>query len=221
MEDDSQCDNTTLKHGRSRGRPSTEDTNAIEQTLLDIALQEFIQNGYGGTSMGKIVKIAGISKTTLYSRFSSKAQLFRAIISRQVDHLSLSTLLLPKANGRLDLADGLKAYASHVLNLNLQGDLKEMNRLIYSESHRFPEIGATSAERSELGVGQISTFIKACADADGIPCRDPDGVAEIFIIMIRGWFVNVILGDCEVADTERDRWVELMVHVLLSGRQGW
>ena len=56
---------------RPRGRPKLEDVAQIESRLLDVALQEFLAEGYGGTSLTRIVKAAGISKTTLYTRLSS------------------------------------------------------------------------------------------------------------------------------------------------------
>ena len=61
--------------------------------MLDVALREFLQLGYGSTSMTRIVQAAGVSKTTLYSRYPSKEDLFRAIIYEQIDRLSPSTSL--------------------------------------------------------------------------------------------------------------------------------
>ena len=209
-----------VKPTRSRGRPRLEDIAAIESRLLDAALQAFLQYGYGGASMTQIVKAAGVSKTTLYSRFSSKEQLFRAIIFQQIDALSPSELLSAYTDPP-DLVQGLKSFANHMLAQSLQGGLLGVNRLMYSESHRFPELGASAAERTALGIKRISSFIRHCAAADGIACRDPDGVAEAFILMNRGWYVNILLTNSEVSVAEREQWVERAVHILLSARADW
>jgi len=209
-----------VKRRGSRGRPRLEDVAGIERKLLAVALKEFMRCGYGGTSLRRIVSVAGISKTTLYSRFSSKEQLFRALMRQQVDHLSAATSLRPDA-GRLDLVRGLKAYANRTLEISLKGDLLEINRLIYSESQRFPELGAAAAERTQLGVQQVANFIRDCAIADGIPCSDPEGIAEAFIHMLRGWYVNVMLTDKEVPIARRKRWVERAVDALTSARSDW
>lgn len=203
-----------------RGRPRVEDIAAIEGRLLAIALKEFLQHGYGGASMTRIVKAAGVSKTTLYSRFASKDQLFRAIIHQQIDRLAPATLLVPNA-GRPDLERGLKTFANRMLEVSLRGDMLGVNRLIFSESHRFPELGAAAEERTELGIRRISGFIRECAIADGIPCRDPEGVAEAFILMLRGWYINVMLTNRRVRAAQRERWVERAVHTLLSSRSEW
>lgn len=209
-----------LKPGRSRGRPRPEDVADIGSKLLQVALKEFLQHGYGGTSMTKIVKAAKGSKTTLYSRFASKEELFRAIIREQIDYLAPSAWLRSDG-GPLDLEQGLNSYANHMLQLSLQGDLLGVNRLIYSESHRFPELGAAAAEKTELGIKRIAGFIRDCAVADGIPCKDPDGVAEVFILMIRGWYVNVMLTNRDVPATQRQDWVKRAVHTLLAARKDW
>ena len=141
---------TRTRSNRARGRPSPEDAAAIDHELLDIALGLFLEHGYGGTSMRQIVAAAGVSKTTLYSRFTSKADLFRAIIIQQIDRLSPSASLKSE-HGPLALEAGLRSYANQMLAVSLEGDVLGLNRLIYSESHRFPELGAAAAARSYSG----------------------------------------------------------------------
>lgn len=205
---------------RPRGRPKLDDVAQIESRLLDVALQEFLAEGYGGTSLTRIVKAAGISKTTLYTRYASKEELFRAICRQQIDRFSaVAALRSPK--GPLDLVSGLKAYANRTLEISLEGDLLQVNRLIYSESGRFPELGAAAAERSQLGIADVAVFIRTCADADGVPCRDPQAVAEAFIFMLRGWYVDVLLTNREITARERQHWVESAVRVLLASRADW
>jgi AcrR family transcriptional regulator len=205
------------KPRRSAGRPKPEDVAAIENSLLSVALQEFLAYGYGGASLTRIVNAVGASKTTLYSRFSSKEKLFRAIMKQQIARLDVAALLKPQL-GRPDLERGLKAFANHTLGISLQGEMLAVNRLIFSESHRFPELGAAAAERTELGMKQISAFIRECASHGGISYKDPDALAEAFILMMRGWFVHVMLTNRAVPAAQRERWVDRAVQTLLSAR---
>lgn len=210
----------TDKQGRTRGRPRLEDVAAIESALLKVALAEFAAHGYGGTSMARIVKAAGISKTTLYSRFSSKEELFRAIIRHQITRLAASTALRPNA-GKLDLESGLKSYANSALEFSQRGEMLEVNRLIYSEAQRFPELGIAAAEASELGIEQISQFVAQCAEADGLPCRDPRSVAEAFIFLLRGWYAHNMLTNRSLTKAMREQWVDRAVATLVSARKDW
>lgn len=205
---------------RPRGRPKLEDVVALERKLLTTALKQFLRDGYGATSMNTIAKAAQVSKTTLYARYGSKEELFRAIMREQIDRIGAATVL--KLHGEhLDLETGLKAYANSMLDLSLRGDLLHVNRLIYSESHRFPELGVAAAERTEVGIRQIAEFIESCARADRVPCRDPVAVAEAFIFMLRGWYVNVMVTNRTVPASEREAWVERAVRTLLVARHDW
>ncbi len=213
-------DPTAAKLRRSAGRPKLEDVAVIERRLLAVALQHFLAHGYGATSLSQIIKAMGISKTTLYSRFSSKEDLFRAIMREQLQRLDATTLLRP-LGGRPELEKGLKAYANYLLETSLQGDILGINRLITSESQRFPELGIAAAEKAQPGIRQIAGFIRECAQLDGIPCRNPEAVAEAFIFMLRGWYVNVMLTNRSVSGAERRRWVDNAVHTLVSARSDW
>jgi AcrR family transcriptional regulator len=211
---------STADNRRARGRPRLEDVAQLESNVLDVALQAFLAHGYGGTSMRQIVHAARISKTTLYSRFSSKEELFRAIMQRQTEHLAAQTTLTSAA-GLLRLVEGLNSYANTMLVTSLEGDLLAVNRLIYSESHRFPELGIAAAERTEMGISQIAWFITHCAEADGVACRDAHAVAEVFILMLRGWYVNVMLTNRVVEAAERETWVRQAVQLLVAARAAW
>lgn len=170
--------------------------------------------------MLRIVKAAGISKTTLYARYATKEELFRAIMQRQIERLDVSTSLLPYANSP-DLKRGLISYANRALEISFEGDLLEVNRLIYSEAQRFPELGSTAAARAEVGIKQIAAFIRRCADAGGAQCANPERAAEAFVFMLRGWYVNIMLTGRNVSRPQRERWVENAVHVLLSDWGRW
>jgi TetR/AcrR family transcriptional regulator, mexJK operon transcriptional repressor len=206
---------------RARGRPRPEEVPAIENRLLTIALEEFLQHGYGGASLNRIIKTAGVSKTTLYSRFSSKEELFRAIIYEQIEALAPDKALRSSGAKQPGLKEGLIAYANFMLERSLKGDMLGVNRLILAESHRFPELGVTAMERTEMGVRRVSGFIRECAVLDGVPCQDPDGVAEAFVFMLRGWYLNTMVTGRRVSPRQRERWVERAVNALLCSREGW
>lgn len=204
---------------RTRGRPRQDEVGLIDGELLQGALNEFLKTGYGGTSMRQIVAALGVSKTTIYSRYPSKEALFRAIITRQIERLASNTALHEEDWPEIGIA--LRSYANRTLEISLSGELREVNRLIYSESQRFPELGVAAAERTELGITQIADFIDNCADRDGVPVRNTRGVAEAFIFMLRGWYVNVLLTNKPVSAAHREAWVERAVHALVSSRADW
>jgi AcrR family transcriptional regulator len=193
---------------------------SIEDELLHIALKEFIAHGYGGTSLARIIKVARISTTTMYARYPSKEDLFRAIVRwhdrRFVENMPESIFRAP-----LNLAEALEGYANYTLKAVLEGDALEVRRLIHSEARRFPELGAASLDRMRSGVRRIAKLVADCALAEDIPCSDPEAVAETFIVLTSGWAQIIMVGNQTVSDGERARWVKRAVDVLLSSREQW
>ena len=169
--------------------------------------------------MRGIAKAAGVSRTTLVARFASKADLFRAIMTQQAARMAASSAL--HEQGAPDLEKGLTAFGNRALKYSLEGDLLEINRLITSAAGQFPEVAAVVVESTHAGVVQVAEFIARCAEADGVPCRDPEAVAECFILALRGWYGRVLLGGDLPSASARERLVARMVAMLIAGRSGW
>ena len=53
------------------------------QSILDSARDAFAEHGYEGASMSAITHAAGVSKSTVYHHYRSKAELFGAFVQRE------------------------------------------------------------------------------------------------------------------------------------------
>ena len=210
----------TKQTPRAIGRPKLHDAADIERMLLQVALHEFRAHGYGGASMSQIVKVAGVSKTTLYSRFASKEALFRALVWDQIDRIASPANVDPFLDAT-DLENGLNAFANRMLGLSLQGELLEINRLILSEARRFPELGKAAADRMRLGVRRVGAFIRDCADRQGVELKAPECAAEVFVLMIRGWYIDEMLSGRSTSRKNREKWVAQAVQLFVCGWRDW
>ena len=65
---------TTTGH-RTKGRPSLEEAAAIDRAIRDAALRELFEKGEAA-SLNAVAQSAGLSRKTVYARYSSKSQLF-------------------------------------------------------------------------------------------------------------------------------------------------
>src|SRR3954464_11292462 len=54
---------------------------------LDAALQQVLHRGYDGTSMQAVADEAGVTKPVVYACFSSKDELFRALLRREEERI--------------------------------------------------------------------------------------------------------------------------------------
>lgn len=61
-------------------------TERIRQEVLRAAREQFLVQGFHGTSLDRIAAAAGYTKGVVYSRFESKADLFLALLEQRVEH---------------------------------------------------------------------------------------------------------------------------------------
>lgn len=207
------------KH-RTRGRPRLAEVADLENRLMDIALKEFLKNGFGGTSMATIVKAAGISKTTLYSRFSSKKDLFDTIMRSTFDPHSRADDLVGTSSDH-DLAEGLRAIAIRSLEEGMRDRVIGIDRLIYAEADRFPNLGKASAETNLMLRNKLCEFIADCAVREGVACKNPDRPAELFAQMIRGVHAIAVQSGRKMSEDEIRQWADRAVETLLTSRKDW
>lgn len=71
----------SINEAPTRGRPRNFDDDAV----LDALVQLFWEQGYEATSMTDIVAATGLNKSSLYSSFGSKDELFEMALTRYVD----------------------------------------------------------------------------------------------------------------------------------------
>jgi AcrR family transcriptional regulator len=67
---------------RSPGRPRAPD---VDEAILEGALRLLAEQGYARMSLDGIAAAAGVSRPTLYRRWSSKADLAMAALARRID----------------------------------------------------------------------------------------------------------------------------------------
>src|SRR3954452_5748670 len=123
---------------RSRaGRPTSAEATQIAERIRQAAVDTFLEYGYDGTSMEAVAQAAGVTKSTLYSRFPDKRTLFLAVsawaLTRQVRDV--------RALGPLpdEPADALLIVARGILARSVDLDIVRINRMAIAESERFPE----------------------------------------------------------------------------------
>lgn len=63
-----------------------EDVNTI-QRILQVAKKEFLQKGYNGASLRRIVKNAGVTTGAFYGYYKSKEELFDALVQRHAEYI--------------------------------------------------------------------------------------------------------------------------------------
>ena len=153
--------------------------------ILAVAAEAFALEGYGITSMSTIAARLGGSKATLYKYFSSKEELFQAVMQRKCE--AVIGPLEELADASNDPAALLHAFGMIFLSRLCQPDALVIHRTVHGEGQRFPEVARTFFAFGPDAAYSVLTPALARFHAAGqIDCPDPRLAAEQFLGMVRG-----------------------------------
>jgi TetR/AcrR family acrAB operon transcriptional repressor len=90
------------------------DVGAARERLLEAALAQFAQKGYGGATVDDIAAAAGVSKGAVYWHYKDKRELFRSVIAdrarKLVEHVRATAAEGPPLRRLLDIAGAVLQY---------------------------------------------------------------------------------------------------------------
>lgn len=165
--------------------------------IIAVARDAFLRGGYEGTSMSAIATRLGGSKTTLWTYFPCKQDLFMAVaddlIGEYVDAVSDSL-----ERGR-DVRTSLDIFGRRLLHALTSAPISALIRIVTGEAGRFPELGALFYQR---GLGRGWAILKDFLDDAAIRRQLVDPIdtlraAQHFIALCEsGCYQRFMMGDC-------------------------
>jgi AcrR family transcriptional regulator len=154
------------KVGRSRKRAAHLGPERRRPEVLDAALKLFLVSGYDGTSMQAVADEAGVTKPVVYACFSSKDELFRALLAREEERIVGE---IQGAFADADLSDPETTLVEGFTGfLRAVGESPEVYRLIFLGEGGGNAAVATRIQRGrEEQVRRLSELAKGWLESDG------------------------------------------------------
>lgn len=203
-----------------RGRPSVRQTAAINQLILQTACATFLNKGFADTSMEAVAAAAGVSKGTLYGRYSSKQELFEAVARDRIASWRLLTRRDPLPDD-MPVPARLMHRGSALLRMLRMPEISAFMRLLDSEATRFPALVKSFSDEGTQAILKIVTDdIKQLNKGLDIPLVDPQGVADTFLSSIFGWYYLNRTAD-EITDDLCAAFLSRLIGLLIGGRAAW
>jgi TetR/AcrR family transcriptional repressor of mexJK operon len=112
-----------------------------QQEILKVASGYFLEHGFQGTSVNVMAREAGISKESIYRYFSSKEELFEAVIARELAEYKKKLQFLDVQPDSLGLEAALVWAAESILAVVSSKRTLALRRLIFREAEKSPQIG--------------------------------------------------------------------------------
>jgi TetR/AcrR family transcriptional regulator of autoinduction and epiphytic fitness len=162
------------------------------QELLDVATEVFVSEGFSAASTNEIARRANSSKTTFYSRFPTKEQLFLAVIERRM------TGIFRQVGGSLPEAppieETLRNFGSAMIRFLLSKEQIALVRVVSMESAKFPELGKRFYELGpKRGEEALAAYLTKQAEKGRLLNEDPSQMAQHFVSLVTGgpvrWFI--------------------------------
>jgi TetR/AcrR family transcriptional repressor of mexJK operon len=167
---------------------------AKPQQILDAARELFLRDGFSTTSMDAVAKAAGVSKATVYAHFTSKEELFAAMMDAECRRTWPE--ITSDEIGRLDPIPKLREVAERYVRFITSGYPVALLRVVSAEAARNPTLGRIFYD-SAPGAGRKKfAELLGYADAEGrLRVPDPLHAADTFFAMLRGdLHIRVMVG---------------------------
>ncbi|AIT81158.1 TetR/AcrR family transcriptional regulator [Novosphingobium pentaromativorans] len=174
--------------------------------IVAIATHSFLENGYAATSMSAIADELGGSKTTLWSHFSSKEELFIAVVDDRVDCFGKDMEAALEDN-RFS-ASNLRKICIAVLQKLIEENSRRLFALVLAEGSRFPEIVEAFYTR---GPSRLRSDMRDYF-ASHFDQRDAEELSRVVRAALLGFRSDAIIRPIMPTKAE----IEAFVDVLLS-----
>lgn len=202
---------------RGAGRPTREQAEARHEELLDAALDLFLERGFELTTIEMVAARVSMTRRTVYARYADKAALFRAAVQRAIERQIVPPDVLAGFD-QGDLAKTLESVARLRIGQVMTPNGLRLQRIINTESYRFPEIFTANLEQSGQPVMDFVAGVLDRAIAAGqISPTDTGLAASAFMSMVVGGQVRAIVSGRVPTQAELDRKVRYTVRLLLDG----
>ena len=156
-----------------------QDGGAKRRQIMDGARTVFLSAGFDGASMNDIARAAGVSKGTLYAYFTSKDELFEAIIRAEYAQ-SAERLCTFRREG--DPRTMLTDFGVRLMRRMAEPSHMSLARVVIAAVEKFPNVGRAFYEAGPLfGATRLAAELRALEAAGALKLPDPERAAWHFV----------------------------------------
>ncbi|MBY6262503.1 TetR/AcrR family transcriptional regulator [Azospirillum sp. 412522] len=196
--------------------PASYDAKA--EQIVAAAREVFLELGYAATSMDQVAQQARVSKTTLYTRFPSKEELYTAVISAECERRGLR--FQPEMFDGMPLRDVLVQVGRRFVDLLWSDAAIRVHQGVVGEATRMPDAAKLYFQAGpEQGIANFVALFTRLTERGLIATDDPAFVARQFLAAMQGGaYCQLVLGLCpEPTEEERRTFVDKAVDLFLRG----
>lgn len=164
------------------------------ENIICISAKLFVTKGYDKTSMQDIIDVLGMSRGAVFYHFSSKEDIFNAVMEKQFERV------IKTVNLWLDQMNGLTAKEKlrGILKRNLTDEkvMKESNHIITGAIGNPHLMLAVTQNNVKKLAPILANILREGIEDKSITTEFPDECAEVFLLLINFWCdADIFQGD--------------------------
>lgn len=172
------------------------------QTILDVATKAFIELGFNNTSMSEIASRVGGSKSTLYNYFSSKEEIFSAVMETSAKREIADAF--ESLDLKQDIESTLNKFGRQYLASIMSGNILAIWRMAVSESER-SDIGQRFyTQGPQRGWKLLSDYLGKKIE-EGVLRQSDSGICAMHLkgLIEAELYLSVVLGVEAAPDSKK------------------
>ena len=192
--------------------------DAKAEQIVAAGRDVFLELGYAAASMDLVAQRARVSKTTLYTRFPSKGELYTAVISAECDRRGMR--FQPDEFDDLPLRDILLRVGERFVALLWSEEAIRVYQSVLGEALRMPEAARLYFQAGpERGMATFVALFERLAARGVIAVDDPAFAATQFLAAMQGGaHCALVVGMCPPpSEDERRAFVTKAVDLFIRG----
>lgn len=192
---------TVFRETSDMDQSSSPKAEARKDEIIAAAATVFFDKGFSRTSMDDVIGLVRGSKRTLYKYFSSKDDLFFAVVTRVVDR-TMEGLTVEQGS---DLPETLRQFGVSYLSAIVSPDGLSLFRAVSAEVPYLPKLGERFLHDATDRVLSLLAgyFEEQNQAATGGRIKDPPLAAAQFLALVRGQVHFAALLGGGVPDNEQ------------------
>jgi AcrR family transcriptional regulator len=203
------------ERGRRTGRPTRQDADRKSERLMRVAIDQFVEHGFNGTTIDAIAQAADMGKQAVYTRFTDKERLFDAVIQRLRETAVFEEL--PPDDGYA-IAEGLPRRIAAIFADAAKPYSMTVSKLALREGRRFPELVPLLVEGTlERFTRPLAAYIAARQEAGEVRDIDPLTAASMCMDLILAEITLSICTDTEISPARMNECAARIADFTLRG----
>jgi AcrR family transcriptional regulator len=184
------------------------------ERLLEVAREVFLEFGIRATTL-EVATRAGVAEGTIFHRFKSKDELFRAAMQFDPDQALAFVESLPSYAGKGELRATLVRFAEEFLELGRVAVPVMMMSWSNPESQLCGPFTDERSQRFRRVVRAISAFFEAEMDAGRLRRKNPEVLARMLLGSLHHYCVSELVAR-DVGGLSLPNFAREVVDVLLA-----